>query len=450
MRKGFDKLHNASVALVLLSVLMAICTATVLYADDADVLPKGVFRALQSGQFYAPIDRRFDPDGNVEDVAADFNAALNSNVFPALAPLDPFVPGLPSIGDSIVSFKYDLQYMDIDLHYGLTDRVTVGVQIPYRWIKNRVKARVNSAPGSSANVGKNPCFGVAGCPFGAATPLVPTSLGGVRLSTEDVQGLLGPGLDINADGRVDIPGFGYKRFQTYSGNGLGNIGAGFRYQYLRTEDWRLALTSGVRFPTARLDDEDNLTDAAFGLGGYNIFFHFNNDYILSNLWTRHTPSEAIKTGELAPTGTLVVNGTFRYELRIPYKQTMRITSDPNNPISRNKERVDRDIGDGFEYEGSLKYTLFKGVSFSALYKFGFKLKDRVSGNKGFNYESQERETPATEHIAITGLTYSTVPLYLGKKFPVPMTISFNYRNRFLGSNNLQKAQYYNLVISVFF
>ena len=77
------------------------------HADDAIVMPKGVFDFGIEARYWFPIDRRFNPNGKVEDVATDFNATLDSTVFPALAPLDPFVPGLANIGDSVVSFEHD-------------------------------------------------------------------------------------------------------------------------------------------------------------------------------------------------------------------------------------------------------------------------------------------------------------------------------------------------------
>src|SRR6266545_2243770 len=99
-KRTIQKLMSAGLVLSLaIIVSVAAC-----YADDALVLPKGVFRAVFDGNFYLPIHKKYNPDGKVEDLAVDFNATLNSNVFSALAPLDPFVPGLPSIGDSHVKF----------------------------------------------------------------------------------------------------------------------------------------------------------------------------------------------------------------------------------------------------------------------------------------------------------------------------------------------------------
>lgn len=418
-------------------------------AEDAAVLPKGVFRTVLDSSFYLPIDTRYDPDGKVENVAANFNTRLNSRVFTALTPLNPLVGGLASIGDSVTSFTYENEELEIGLQYGVTDNLTIGMKILYRWFTNTVKARLNSAPGSSANVGKNPCFGVVGCPFGRTVPFIPIALGGVRLTTEDVQGLLGGGLDINGDGTKDIAGFGFKRFQTWEGNGLRDLETGFRYQYLKTEDWRLAFTGGWRFPTGRVDDIDNLTDYPFGSGAYALLFRFNHDYVLSNLW-KGTPKTSGEGGVITPgPGDLVLNGTFSYDLVFPDKIKKRISSDANNPIALNKEKVNRNIGDSFQLEGSAKYGLLEGLSFTGTYRYGFKNKDRVTASIG-HVRGLEEETRSNEHIYIVDLSYSTLPLYAQKKFFLPLTASVSYRNRFAGSNNVLRSQYIGLALKVFF
>lgn len=392
------------------------------YADNAEVLPKGVYRTNIDSNFYFPIDERFNPDGKVEDVAVDYNVSLNSNIFPALASLDPFVPGLPTIGDSVVSFKYNFTIIDLGFQYGVTDRLSAGIRVPYWWVRNDIDARLDS---TNANVGKNAAF-ACGAPF------CPLSVPGtVPLTTEDVQSLLGNGLDVNNDGTIDISGFGFKRFETFSENGLSDIEAGFRYQFdIKTEAWRLAFTGGTRFPTGEVDDPDNLQDYARGDGTYDLLFRLNNDFI------------GIKN--------LVLNGTFRYDLQLPDKEVKRVPDDINRPITTNKEKVERDLGDIIELEGSGKYTLLKGFDISLLYKYGFKMKDRVSGSQGFAYQSLERETDYTEHVFIGGLSYTTLPLYIEKRFPLPITASVSYRNRFAGSNNVLKSQFIALGLQVFF
>ena len=432
-----------------LFVLLFFELVGIAYADDALVLPKGVFRFTLDANNYLPVDTRYGPTGKVENVAVDYNRSLNSNVFPGLAPLNPFVGGLASIGDSVVSFKYQFNIMETGIQYGVTDSITVGVRIPYWWVKNTVKATVNSGPGSNANVGKNPCFGVPGCPFGAAT-FVPKALGGIPVTTEDVRNLLGKGLDINGDGTVDVPGFGYKRFGSWEANGLSDIEAGFRYQYIKTDDWRFAFTGGVRFPTGRVDDIDNLTDYAFGTGAYALLFRLGQDFMVSNLWKGPQKQEI---GEfLVPgVGDLVLNTTFRYDLVLPDTQSQRVSNDVNNPVTINREVVKRNLGDLFEFEISGKYgLLLQGLNVSALYKFGYKSQDQISGKKGFDYHSLEAETERTEQIYILGLQYSTVPLYVEKKFSFPFTVSVAYRNRFAGTNNYLRSQFINFGLQFFY
>jgi hypothetical protein len=419
---------KATISILLLFGFLILRITSLSYADSAEVLPKGVFSLGAEYKYYFKIDERYNPDGNVEDVAIDYNATLDSSIFSDLSLLEPFMPPgqIPNIGKSVVSFDYYYKITEFTFMYGVTDRLSVGIMIPYWWVKNEVKAKLDT---SKATVGKSSI----GTGFGM--PLVPLAGGGpfgdaVPLVKEDVQDLLGKGLDVNNDGIIDISGFGYKRFETWSDSGVGDIDVEFRYQYLKTANWRLAFTGGVRIPTGQITDPDSLVDRPLGTGAYALLFRLNNDYT------------GIKN--------LVLNATVRYDLYLPAKETLRIPDDVNRPITTNKEEVDRNIGDVIELEASGKYDLFKGFSLSALYKFGFAQKDRVSGNRGFAYESLELETNYTEHVYIIGLSYSTIPLFLEKKFPFPLTASISYRNRFAGSNNALRSQYIGFGIQAFF
>ena len=93
---------------------------SICHADNADVIPKGIIKASVNGKFYRPIDERFDDNGDEEPIAADFNATLGSNVFPALGSLETAL-GLPAgsanIGESIVSFEWEPNTFDFLFQY---------------------------------------------------------------------------------------------------------------------------------------------------------------------------------------------------------------------------------------------------------------------------------------------------------------------------------------------
>ncbi|HEA68419.1 MAG TPA: hypothetical protein ENI07_16595 [Desulfobacterales bacterium] len=397
------------------------------YADNAEALPKGVSRVRLNGQIYFPVDEKYDPDGNKEDVAADYNTTFDSSVFADLALVETAF-GMPSgsanIGDSVVSFDIEWRELDFFYEYGVTDRLTVGVHIPYWWNKTNVdEARLDT---SNATVGKS----AIGVGFGAPlAPLAGPFPDTVPLTTEDTQDLLGNGLDVDGDGVIDIPGFGYKRFGTWSDSGLSDIEFGARYQYLKTEDWRLAFTGAFRFPIGEVDDPDNLVDTEFGEGVYALLFQFQNDYIA--------------------TENFVLNGTFRYELKLPDEETLRVPDDVNRPITANKEKVDRNLGDVINLEVSGTYQFLEGFSLSLLYLFEYGFKDDVSGDKGFAYKSLEDETDLRSHIGIIGLAYSTIPLYQKKKFPLPLDTFVKYRTRFAGMNRAY-SQWISVGLAVYF
>ena len=433
-------------ATVIALVACLICPI-VAHADDALVLPKGRSTTFLENLFYFPTTERFNPHGNPESIASNFDERrLDSSVFSILRPLDPFVGGSASIGDSRLKFKYHFDILTSGFAYGVTDRLTVGIEIPYYWVHNDVSASVNSGPGSSANVGLRTGAG-PGPLCGSGAPVLPLACPNTRrFTTEDVQQILGPGLP-------GIPGFGFKRIRDFSADGIGDIQLGAKYQYWRSEDFRLAASTGVRFPTGRQDDIDDLVDISWSSGAYGLFVRLHNDYIISNLW-RETPTPA--SSGLARPWDLVLNGTFRYEWVLPDHVTQRI-GDPNT-LTTTKENLDRDLGDRFEFEFSARYYLPLGFTASALYRYGFKLQDDFTSHHGNPVQPLEKDTDSTEQVYIVGLNYSTATLFFEGRFPLPLDIAVTYRDRFAGSgprsagspSQVLKTQYISLRIQAFF
>lgn len=392
------------------------------YADSAEVMPKGVFSAEIKYSYYFTINKRFDPDGREEDLATDFNANLNNGIFSDLALIEKafgMPPGSASLGSSVVRFDYRLHDLILKLYYGLTDKISIGMKIPYFFNNNAVRARLDTG---NATVGLNPFV-----PGGIAPLAVP----GTRpFTTDDVRKLLGRGLDVDGDGIIDIPGYGYKKFQSWKGSGFSDIDIGLRYQYLNTKNWRLAVTGGFRVPTGETDDPDNLVDIGFGTGAYALLFRLHNDFV------------GIKN--------LVLDATIKYDLVFPQHETRRVLISVDRPITSNKERVRTNKGDVVELETSATYELLEGLSVSLLYDYSFKFRDKVRGNQGFAYSSLEDETDWTAHYFTLGLSYSTVPLFKKKMFPIPLTAAIEYENWFAGSNNTLKQQLINFYLTAYF
>ena len=387
-------------------------------ADSADVLPKGVKKVGLTSNFFLPVQDRYNEEGDKEPLATDFNEVLGGNIFPELSAIESAF-GMPSgsanIGTSVVDFEYNFTEITFDFQYGLTDKLTVGLSAPYRFFKNKVSARVDT---TKATVGLNPAYGTPADKFGV--PVIPVAVGGVQNDDAATEFVL----------QTLEQGYGYDRLEDVSQQGFLDISLGGRYQYFKNETWRLAVTAGVKVPTGKVDDPDNLADFGFGSGTWTPFVNLNQDYV------------GIKN--------LVLNGTLRYNLLLPHKETLRVLISPDRPITADKEEVDRDLGDVMELECSGVYSLRRDLTASALYRYVHSLKDEVSGTQGFNYAALEEDTDITEHVGIIGLSYSTLPLYQEKKFPVPLEFGISYRNRFAGKNNVNASQYVGLTLGVYF
>jgi len=374
-------------------------------ADSAAVLPAGVSRAYADYYSYLPTTKRYNPDGDEEEITFPFHdAALDSSVLGSLAALDPFVSGRASIGDVAVEYDYDIDVLDVGYSYGLTDRLTIGFHIPYYWIRNDVDASFDP---STANVGLDPAGG---------TCCIPLAAGGQPLQTQDVQDLIGEQ-------------FGFDAIENWNREGIGDVEVGAKYRIFRRESSILAVTGGLRFPTGYADDPDDLTDVAWSYGNRALLFRLHYDYKISNLWDdRRSPID--HTGQ-AP-GDVLLNTTFRYDYMFPDEKRKRVGDTPDEVFTNNRERVDRELGDLYNLEFSTRYQVTRPFALEATYRYSWKQKDRISGNQGFNYESLEANTDSRHEIVVLRASYSTLSAYADGESQVPLIFDIAYRERFSG------------------
>ncbi len=423
-------MRSSRIFLLVSVVLVLAMNGGAAWAESAQVLPKGVSMVDVKLYSYFNIDERYDPDGDAEDIAVDYNTDLNSSVFPDLAVIEGIFslpPGTGTLGQSVVDFTLVYRWWEISYSYGLTDNLTLGILIPYNYSKNDVDAVLDN---STATLGKFP-VPAAYDPL-ADPPFVPIA-GGVPLTTQDIQDLLGPGLDINQDGQItglEPQGFGYDPVETWSDSGIGDIELLAKYKFHDRDDWRLAFTGGVRLATGEVDDPDNLVDIPFGDGQTDIILRFYSDFL------------GIEK--------VALNATLAYEIQLPDEETKRVPNDVNLPLTANKEKVDRDLGDLIDLKLSGVYSLGKDWSIGLQYRYTEKSKDDVDGDLGLNYSSLEEETDFTSHMAILMAHYSTVQRYLDKETRFPFNLGLEYRNRFAGTNNVTKSEYVAANFSIFF
>ncbi len=419
--------------LVVVFVFLFFISSLSCWADDAMVLPKNRWMTCLGFDIYPSWNKQYNGGGSEEDLAFDYNKELDEKVFVDLKPFADLGYD-PSLGRSIVDFEKDAVITNVLISYGVTDKLSLGLKIPYWDFKTKVKTDLDK---SSATMVKNLYYKNPAGPF---DPDDLSSLYYSELAPAAVLSNLPPAFALSSDQIEQLKlnpenilnllseKYGYKRLETWSGSGIGDIDLALKYKYFQSDHWRFGLQGGVRFPTGREDDPDNLADYGFGGGNYDLFLAFQNDFI------------GIKN--------LVLNGTVRYTNQLPDKETLRTPENVNQPLTDKKERVDRDQGDIWETELSVMYSFTSGFGLNATYGAFFKDKDSVKGESG-HIAALEDETRQTGHTLLVGASYNNLSRFQQKRARVPFQIALSYRDRFDGKN-MNKADYYSVKGSVFF
>jgi hypothetical protein len=417
--------HRKETAMQWLIVLLAVSMLLPVHAavaDDAAVLPQGVFRVSADTRFSLPITKRFTPSGGTEDLAADFNRNLNSAVFSDLRLVEAafrLPAGTATFGRSVVDMARHLQITTLQAAYGLTERLSLGVRLPYWTQQVAVTARLDNR---TATVGINPAV-----PGGIA----PLSVPGTRPpTTDDVQAFL--------------QRLGFRRVEDWSDASFGDSVGGLKYQYYQSAHWRLAVTGTVRVPTGRWDDPNNLVDAPTGFAAWGLGLHAHQDFV----WQ---PPGTTRTLGVVPPGAVVLNTTVRYEAILPDTKPFRVCSIHQLICPNFDPHVHRDVGDIVEAEiaGTVGLPL-SGLTLTPVYTSTYKFQDTFRGDVGFDYRQLQRETDAATHTLEVRLAYSTAGLYAAQRFPVPLSVSVRYMDRLAGNNNRWHTQYLGVLVDAWF
>ncbi|HUV23156.1 MAG TPA: hypothetical protein VMZ32_15270 [Gammaproteobacteria bacterium] len=99
-------------------------------------------------------------------------------------------------------------------------------------------------------------------------------------------------------------------------------------------------------------------------------------------------------------------------------------------LTSNRERVDCEPGDLYNLAASLRYHASNALAFTLTYAYGGKFKDKIDGDRDFNYSSLEAYTNSDQQIMIVAASYSTLAAWQPQQGRLPMEFSLAYRERF--------------------
>jgi hypothetical protein len=412
-------------------------------AEDARTLPAGRSRFSFMYAKSGGIKQQFNGDGVAEDITKPYNMNLDSGAINTFAKsMGPDFANLvsllndtglrydaaksgsasggitatdsskPLLGDALtkgflgvdveaVQSQSVFQYMT-----GVTDRLSVGFMIPI--VTTQVRASASLSKINNTITDYKTAFSGMGAGF------APIVNGLNTLDSANIETLQQYALEAN----------GYKRFGSSETSGIGDIGFGGRYNYLKTkrEFWINSFQLGVTAPTGRTRPAAAITEVDMGTGNW--------DASLAHV-TNYTPG-----GTRSP---WMFSHGLHYTYRLPGKRVMRVRNSPDDmiPNASSEEEVQTHFADKIWTNLGARYTLNSTISFETNYEWYYHARDKYSGsNEAKDYDYLGDATEKYLETLNLGFTISMIDGYSNRQFPLPIDFSVNYYRPTRGKNAL--------------
>lgn len=394
--------------------LPALLSVSVFAAEDALVLPKGIFRARIVGVQTAEISENFNAEGKLEPFALALNRSVTVKDFMAQsAQLGTLVGALnalqPGLGNGLMNSnlytdsRLNQRIVMPALEYGITSKLTAGIRVPIVTRDSRNAFRADSVNNAQA---------------------IASQLG--SLSPALTQGLLsvdGMSLDTGFFADSLFTSKGYEAPHDFNKTEVGDIETGLKYQFYRNakKTYAAAAQWGVRLPTGSTPSLTHVFDKGSGGGSYATALQLFQDVSLSRNFVF---------------GTMVKGMHFFSDTR-----ARAVPKDANDalpsllPEDGQVRDTTRKPGLLFESELALTGLFFEEkFSFWGAYQFGMQGESTYEGPGNLYYAGLSEDTSWRKQTLELGASLYTVPWYRAKQFPFPARVNLIYSTPLAGVN----------------
>lgn len=446
-----------------LLTIIILFVSSISYANDAEVLPEGVFKIGQQigydwstdnfktvfGMGTYPTTYWYNITVKLSDIAPDMAKTLKCRD-------EQGNPQECVLGTTHFDLWQAALKFNTSIMYGVTDKFSAGVIIPYHYSMSSTKLKITN---SNMRINYEPNGKV-----NKLIPIVPyeyenAPAGSHPIDADDVAVILSD------------PAFGFEYqnpLSTHDGWYLSDIIFGLRYLFYENSWMKSAYTFFLITPTGDEDPPDWLFSPAPGDGQFDMGFWFNNDFLLykkMNLWLNFSTGY---TSQLPQTKKFRVPSVSRNIPNTPEEY------DPNNkgenfmPIGNRSHsllELRRDIGDNVDFYLGFRFNITETLMFNQEFYYYYKWRDQFEvtyqpmacelvselehntyhipycNEKGADYSLVNIQTHALsqftdreELVSTTMLTFSTLPLLEKGKFPIPLMLSLGYKHSIAGKN----------------
>lgn len=211
---------------------------------------------------------------------------------------------------------------------------------------------------------------------------------------------------------------GYEPIQSHKVSSIGDIRVIGRYLTYEAERHAITLRGDATLPTGTPPNADKALDIPTGDGQWDLGAGVIYDYFV----TRDR--------------ALCANTYFGYTAQLPDQIERRLPVSEYDSLSRDKELLERDLGDIYSAGAALTYQFQWGFNFGAAYGFQFQERARYKGTRfsQHRYRLLEAGTLQSMHSATAGIGYSTIELFRRKQFMLPLQLNLAYSKPLKGRN----------------
>lgn len=413
-------------------------------AEDARVLPKGIFRFTYARSQTSGISDEYNASGDSQSLTAPYQLSLDAGTLAKFKPKikslveymrlnwvdlrfnssgvsddpnDPFVKDHLSRGNLEVQAEGTRTQSTLALQRGLTDRLSVALIVP----------RVSTSVRASASIqGRNTAqmlHGYFATDESGTIAEVVDGLGELsNLQVETFQQLLQQQ--------------GYHRFESTEQSGWGDTNLGARYNFHKSDRWLHSFQGSISAPTGELKDPASLTQVDQGVGAWQASF--------------------AQISNFNATRDLMLSGALHYTRSFQDTRSKRTYStdeshiDSYLPGANRQEEVSFTLGDKAWVTAGADYALNPQFSVGTQYEIVWKGKDAYNG--GFadgDYERMSRDSDMRLTAIQLSAGFSSIELFQKKRFPLPLDARVTYYRPLTGRNT-PIAPYVTGEISMYF
>ena len=295
------------------------------------------------------------------------------------------------------------------LGFGITDKLTLALAVPYMSAQTSVKAGFVASPRSEEFVKK----------------LSAPEYNLVKNAREVADKLN------NATGKLDqkLLDNGFQALKNWEGHGFGDMTLAGKYAAVAIENFRVATTTGIVAPTGRVKDPDILNDVGFGDGQWDVFQQI--------------------TLEQPIVGDVTFSQYAKYTYQAVGKKKVRDATEEES-IEVPKVETEFKLGDKIEGGAGVLYAPSFGLLTGVGYSYFFKYADRYTvKDSGLRQDYLEKDTDQRAQNLELLLGYSGIPAFQRGEFPAPYEIKMSYFKQ-LRSMNSTVTDLYQIDASVYF